>query len=76
MRTRRQRTPGDWVGLYDAAGNPVQWQYLDGTQTLPAIGTANATVAFTVPQATGTYQVRFFNASYMLVGTSVSLAVN
>ena len=60
----------------DAAGNPVQWQYLDGTQTLPAIGTANATVAFTVPQATGTYQVRFFNASYMLVGTSVSLAVN
>ncbi|PYR41436.1 MAG: hypothetical protein DMF93_08280 [Acidobacteria bacterium] len=69
-------TPGDWVGLYDANGNPVQWQYLDGTQTLPAVGTPNATVTFTVPHTSGTYDVRFFNASYMLVATSASVAVN
>src|SRR5207245_8928918 len=28
--------PGDWAGLYDANGTPVQWQYLNGTHTLPA----------------------------------------
>jgi type 1 glutamine amidotransferase len=69
-------TPGDWVGLYDEAGNPVQWEYLDGTQTLPTVGIGNAEVTFTIPQATGTYQVRFFNASYMLVATSAAVAVN
>jgi len=67
-------TPGDWVGLYDAAGAVLQWQYLNGFQTLPAAGIPNATVAFTLP-ATGTYCVRLFNATYTLVATSTTVTV-
>ena len=63
-------TAGDWVGLYDANGSAVQWQYLDGTQVKPATGSSNATVTFTLPAAVGTYHARLFNAAYMLVATS------
>src|SRR5438045_714309 len=63
-------TAGDWVGLYDANGVPVQWRYLDGTQTRPASGIANATITFTLPATPGTYHARLFNATYTLVATS------
>src|SRR5205814_9621742 len=59
-------TPGDWVGLYDANGVPVQWQYLNGTHTLPAAGKASATVTFTLPAAPGAYHARLFNGIYVL----------
>ena len=67
-------TPGDWVGFYDTTGAVLQWQYLNGFQTLPAAGIPNATVAFTLP-ATGTYYVRLFNATYTLVATSTTVTV-
>ncbi len=63
-------TPGDWVGLYDANGNCVQWQYLDGTQTLPATVATSATVTFTLPATLGAFRARLFNGSYTLVATS------
>jgi len=66
-------TAGDWVGLYDANGSAVQWQYLDGTQVKPATGASNATVTFTLPAAAGTYHARFFNAAYMWLATSGSI---
>ena len=66
-------TPGDWVGLYDANGTPVQWQYLNGTQTLPAAGVTSATVTFILPATPGTYHARLFNATYTLVATSATI---
>jgi len=67
-------TPGDWVGLYDSNGNPVQWEYLNGSHSLPPSGVASASVPFSLPAA-GTYQVRLFNSNYVLVATSGSLTV-
>jgi len=67
-------TPGDWVGLYDATGRPVQWLYLNGSHTLPAVGVSSATVTFVLP-APGTYQVRLCNGSYALVATSGTIDV-
>ena len=69
-------TPGDWAGLYDAVGNAVQWQYLNGMQTMPAAGVASATLTFTMPMVPGTYQVRLFNGSYLPIAVSQPLVVN
>src|SRR2546427_765200 len=66
-------TPGDWVGLYDAGGTAVQWQYLNGTQVMPATGVTSATVTFMLPATPGIYQARLFNATYVLVATSGSI---
>ena len=68
-------TPGDWVGLYDANGRPVQWEYLNGSHTLPAAGVSSATITFVLP-GPGTYQVRLCNGSYQLVATSETINVN
>ncbi len=68
-------TPGDWVGLYDANGNPVRWQYLNGTQTLPTVGVASATPTFILPTTPGVYHARLFNGTYALVATSGTIAV-
>src|SRR2546427_12076108 len=67
--------PGDWVGLYDAGGNAVSWQYLNGTQVKPATGVTNATVIFMLPATAGIYQARFMSAAYMLVATSGSITI-
>jgi len=64
---------GDWVGLYAADGNATQWQYLDGSQTLPASGATGATLTFMLPTAPGTYHACFFDASYRLIATSGSI---
>ena len=69
-------TPGDWAGLYDASGNAVQWQFLDGTQTMPAAGVTSATLTFTMPTTPGTYQIRLFNGSYLPIAVSAPLSVN
>ena len=68
--------PGDWVGLYDDNGTVISWQYLSGSQTLPAAGVRNATVTFVLPAAPGTFHVRFFNASYVLVATSSTITTS
>ena len=69
----------DWVGLFDAsasAGSYRDWRYLSGSQSKPASGVANATIAFTAPSAPGTYNLRLFaNGSLTLVATSASFSV-
>src|SRR5262249_51164550 len=65
--------PGDFVGLYDAAGAAITWNYLNGTRTMPAAGVANATVPLSLPPTAGTYQARFFGAGYTLLATSASI---
>src|SRR5882672_6009111 len=69
-------TPGDWAGLYDAAGNAMQWQYLNGTQTAPAVGVSSATLTFTIPLTPGTYRIRLFNATYTLITTSAAVVAS
>ena len=70
---------GDWVGLY-ATGAPasayLQWQYLNGTHTAPAVGLRGAPLTFTLPLTPGTYELRFFqNNTYTLLATSVPITV-
>jgi hypothetical protein len=69
-------TPGDWAGLYNASGNPVQWQYLNGSHALPAAGVSSATVTFILPATPGTYHVRLFNATYTRVATSGTISTS
>src|SRR5205807_4294513 len=66
-------TPGDWVGLYDAGGTAVQWQYLNGTQTMPVSGVSSATVTFTLPATAGAFHARLFNGSYTQVAASATI---
>jgi hypothetical protein len=70
---------GDWVGLY-AAGAPngtyIDWRYLNGTRTHPAVGVNGAAVTFTLPVTPGLYNVRFFlNDSTGLLATSLTITV-
>jgi hypothetical protein len=70
---------GDWVGLY-AAGAPasayLQWQYLNGTHTAPAVGVSGAPLTFTMPLTAGTYELRFFaNNTYNVLATSATITV-
>src|SRR6266850_1795979 len=69
---------GDWVGLYAAGAadsSYVDWKYLNGTRTKPGGGVAGATVTFTLPVTTGTYNVRFFlNDSSFKLATSATIA--
>ena len=71
--------PGDWIGLYDAAGNAQeyrQWQYLNGSQSKPAAGVTSAVLSITAPSAAGTYNVRLFSAgTFVLLATSPSFSV-
>ena len=70
---------GDWVGLYaTSAPNStcLVWTYLNGSRTRPATGLAGATVPFTMPMTSGTYNVRFFlNDSTALLATSATITV-
>src|SRR3989475_12243531 len=50
--------PGDWVGLYDAGGNAVSWQYLNGTQVKPATGVTTAAVNLKRPAKGGSEEAR------------------
>jgi uncharacterized protein RhaS with RHS repeats len=74
--TNAPGTPGDWAGLFDATGSALQWQFLDGTQTMPVAGVTSATLTFTMPMTPGTYQVRLFNGSYLPIAVSAPLSVN
>ncbi len=69
----------DWVALA-AVGSPlttfVDWKYLNGTRSLPPTGMTSATLPFTMPQTTGSYEFRFFaNNGYTLFATSPPVAV-
>ena len=73
------RGRGDWVGLHRASAADetyVDWKYLNGTQTRPGSGLTGAAVAFTMPAAPGTYNVRFFlNDSLTKLATSATITV-
>jgi hypothetical protein len=70
---------GDWVGLYPVGGSVgqyVDWKYLNGTQSPPASGTADATVSFTMPAVPGNYDTRLFtNYTATVVGTSSTISL-
>ncbi|HUQ89813.1 MAG TPA: Calx-beta domain-containing protein [Vicinamibacterales bacterium] len=70
----------DWVGLHPAgaadAGSQQQWKYLNGSNTAPSAGIANATLQFTAPTMPGTYNIRFFaNNGYTKLATSATFTV-
>jgi hypothetical protein len=69
----------DWIGLFGrttADGSPLAWRYLNGTQTPPTSGLTSATVTFTMPQARGTYNFRFFRSNSLTkLATSVTVTV-
>lgn len=54
---------GDWVGLFlmtESDTAVLDWRYLSDTAQLPAEGLNTATLHFSVPTTSGTYQFRFF----------------
>jgi hypothetical protein len=64
--------PRDWVGLYAANGQTLlDWKYLNGSQSVPAQGVANATVSMPLPTTPGTYRLRFASGSTILVTSPV-----
>ena len=69
----------DWVAFYAAGGDDrayQQWQFLNGTQSLPASGRTSAALQFTAPQTPGTYNIRFFaNGGYTWLATSATITV-
>jgi uncharacterized protein YegP (UPF0339 family) len=71
----------DWVGLYptgatSATANRISYQYLNGLTTGPASGVSGATLTFTLPNAAGSYNVRFFlDNSLTVLATSDSVTV-
>jgi hypothetical protein len=54
---------GDWVGLY-REGAPdsayLDWQFLNGSASLPTTPVTSATLRFSAPAGGGTYNVRLF----------------
>ncbi|MFI5733616.1 agmatine/peptidylarginine deiminase [Kribbella sp. NPDC051587] len=72
--------PRDWVGLYKASAantaGGVDEKYLNGRNTPPSSGLTAATITFTAPSTTGTYNFRFFaNDGYTLLAASPTFTV-
>ena len=68
----------DWVSLAEvgsAANSYLDWQYLNGTRSIPATGQMSAELAFTMPLTPGEYELRFFMNSYNLLATSPVVTV-
>jgi len=69
----------DWVGLYATASADsmmIDWKYLNGSRTAPAVGVASASVTFTAPKSAGTYNLRFFaNDTFSLIAASGTVTV-
>ena len=69
---------GDWVSLAEvgsAANSYLDWQYLNGTRSIPATGQMSAELTFTMPLTPGEYELRFFMNSYDLLATSPVVTV-
>jgi uncharacterized protein YegP (UPF0339 family) len=70
----------DWVALSQVGSAPtsyLDWKYLSGTRTPPPTGLTSANLTFTMPQALGQYEFRFFaNNSYTLFATSPVVTVD
>ena len=73
-------TPKDWLALYTmgaADSAYLDWFFLNGTKTAPAVGLTTATVTFTLPTTPGAYEVRFFfNNTYQRLGATPTIVVN
>ncbi len=71
--------PWDWLALYQTgAGAPayLDWFFLNGTKSVPAVGLTTATVTFTAPTTAGTYEVRFLlNNTVQRLGTTPTVTV-
>ncbi|GAA0582345.1 agmatine deiminase family protein [Kribbella sandramycini] len=70
----------DWVGLYRASATNsaggVDEKYLNGRNSPPSSGLTSASITFTAPNTTGTYNFRFFaNDGYPLLATSATFSV-
>jgi hypothetical protein len=70
---------GDWVALAPV-GAPsatyVDYRYMNGAKTVPATGTSNATLTFTMPATRGDYNLRFFlNNTYTVVAMGPTITV-
>jgi hypothetical protein len=69
----------DWVGLHrtDAGDSAYSdWQFLNGTRSVPPAGATGATLTFTMPSVPGTYNLRLFaNNSFNKLATSVAVTV-
>jgi len=66
----------DWIALYPAGGATyLDWKYMNGTQTAPAAGLADAIVPFAMPMTAGSYELRFFSGSTLLA-TSAAITVS
>src|SRR5439155_970064 len=71
--------PKDWLALYPTGAADsayLDWFFLNGTKSAPAVGVTTATVPFTLPHTPGTYEVRFFaNNTYQRLGTTPTVTV-
>ncbi len=69
----------DWVALSPASAPDngyLDWRYLNGQKTAPAIGQGSATLQFTAPSTPGTYNLRFFADNRLnLLATSAIVVV-
>ena len=70
----------DWVTLTPASApnsSYLDWKYLNGTKTAPAVAMTSATLQFTAPSTPGTYNIRFFanNSLANRLATSASITV-
>jgi hypothetical protein len=68
----------DWVGLYFVGGTTeVDWKFLNGSKTAPAVGLTNAVVSFTMPATPGTYTLKVYsNNTYTLLAIITPITVS
>ena len=69
---------GDSVSLAEvgsAANSYLDWQYLNGTRSIPATGQMSVELTFIMPLTPGEYELRFFMNSYNLLATSPVVTV-
>src|SRR5438876_7882708 len=71
--------PKDWLALYPTGAADsayLDWFFLNGTKSAPAVGLTTATVPFTLPTTLGDYEVRFFaNNTFQRLGTTPTVTV-
>jgi hypothetical protein len=69
----------DWVGLFATSASDMdflQYRFLNGTTTPPAIGLTSAVFKYRMPYRPGTYNLRFFkNATFAKLATSQTITV-
>ena len=67
----------DWVALFHENGSTwLDWKFLNGARAAPAAGLSDATVAFTMPTAPGTYTVRMYaKDTWTVLATSPAITV-